>query len=60
MSLHLIKSYLIPSISAELYKHISCAITSIASPHLIPPQLQEESFSSQADAKKRYRNRVFL
>lgn len=47
------------SVSAPLYERIQRAIASIPSPHLIPPQPGQESFSNQAEAKERYRNWAF-
>ena len=59
MSLQLTRSCIMSSISAPLYERIQRAIASIPSPHLIPTQPGEESFSSQADAKERYQNWAF-
>ncbi len=59
MSLQLTRRCTVSSISAPLYERIQCAIVSLPSPHLIPPQSGEQSFFSQADAKERYQNWAF-
>ena len=47
------------SIPTPLYERIQRAIASIPSPHLIPPQPGQESFSNQVDAKERHQNWAF-